>query len=113
MKKNKFDLLRKRNCEGVSDLNSARVIELRAMAHGYQDINNKLVGELWDIEQKLVQLKGEEGRSALIRVKTELSNQIETGGYVKKIEALCEEIKTLEMALYGFSELDSSSPYQL
>ena len=45
--------------------------------------------------------------------KEQINNTIQQEGYLNKIETLLAEIEKQEIALNGYSEVNSNSPYQL
>lgn len=87
--------------------------KLREEARGFRDTNNAWVREFWALEQELLKTNDPKARKRLTHEKETLLHQIETADYPKKIAALVKEIIAKEIALQGYSELDSHSPYEL
>lgn len=113
MTNDKFDLLKRNYPEGVNDLPHERVRELRALARSYRDANNELVKKIWDAEQKLVLPNSETDKASLMKIIEKSSKQLEEKGYIEKIHHLLEEIRALEIELYGHSDIGGNSPYKL
>ena len=90
-----------------------RVAELRSLARGYRDANNKIVSELWDIEQRLVKPIDAKDKTELMTEKENLNSQLKKEKYLEKLNELLEEIKNLEISLYGASDIGKHSPYIL
>lgn len=91
----------------------AQIAAMRAQARDYRDRNNALVDQIWDLEQKIVQLGDDKSRERLIKEKEAISSQIDEAGYIPKLNALLDEIKALEISVYGHSDVGGDSPYQL
>lgn len=113
MTNERFNLLKKRYPEDATDPEHKKIKKLRATARDYRDTHNALVQQLWDVEQNLVISNSEDEKKVFLQEKDELLNKIESKGYIKKINALLEEIKVLEIAVDGFSAIDGNSPYEL
>ena len=90
-----------------------QIKELRALARFYQEENNDLVAEIWDLDLKLADTKPGDLSTDLVQKKTELNQQLLAADYPAKIEALKKAIYDLEMDLYGASDLGGDSPYEL
>lgn len=97
--------------EDTSDPQHAHIIEMRKQARLYIEENKKLVRRLWEINLKL-EAPSQVGKSLLIKEKADLSRQLIDANYPKKIDDLLEEIKVLELAVDGHSDI-GSSPYRL
>lgn len=91
----------------------AKEIEaLRAKARQYRDANNSLANKIRDLDSRI--RKAPEVEKAPLREEREqLSLDMRREAYDKKYDKLIEEIIEKEIALYGYSELNTSSPYQL
>jgi hypothetical protein len=91
----------------------AKISELRTVARGYRDKNNEQIKELWSIDKKLLNEQlTTENKASIITQKEKLLLQIETDGYLEKLNALLEQIKALEIEVDGHSNI-GSSPYIL
>lgn len=112
-KKDKYDLFKKPYPENAGASEEARIEALRATARGYTDTHNGLVQQLWDMDQKIAQLKNGEDHSALKDEKAALVRKINEADYINKIDVLLEEIKAWEIAVHGHSDIGSNSPYIL
>ena len=86
-----------------------KINELRALARDLRDRNNKLVNQIWEIDLKLVENDSDELRAK----RTELTEQLRKEGFEQKFKDTIEEIKALETALYGHSNVGGPSPYVL
>ena len=113
MKKTKFTLLQKQQPGDVGDSPEGRIEQLRTIARSYIEANNKLVRQIWDLEQQIVQNNDAEMIERLTEEKNTISSLIMVEEYRTKIGELLEEIKTLEMSLKGYSDVGNNSPYRL
>lgn len=83
--------------------------QLRALARTYRDRNNELVGQIWELDRKLVENSDEK----LIAKRAEITEQLINEDVEQKLKDIINEIKTLEIALYGHSDVGGPSPYVL
>ncbi len=111
MKKKAINLFGEANDK--TSTHSKKILQLRAEARNYRDENNQLVAKLWDINLKLEQIKDEKEKEMLIKAKSDLTSQIKNNDYDHKFTQLLEEIKTLELNLYGHSDVGGNSPFVL
>ena len=91
-------------------VNPEHIKKLRDVACQYRDKNNALVNQIWALEMRLGNPQPGDDSDALMKEKAELSAQIAVEAYAEKVQDLIQEIKRLEIALYGHSEVDSDSP---
>ena len=114
MQYDQFELLKKVYPEDQRHVANEQIQQLRLMARRYRDMNNTLVQQYWDLEQAL--LKDDvspEQKVVMQNEKEQINNTIQQEGYLNKIETLLAEIEKQEIALNGYSEVNSNSPYQL
>ena len=86
---------------------------LRKEARDYRDTNNAWVQKFWALEQEILKTNDAHTKKRLTKEKDTLLHQIETADYPKKIASLVKKIIAKEIALQGYSDLDSNSPYEL
>lgn len=107
-----FDLLSRKYPEDRSDPEHVHIDTLRAQARELRSKNNKLVAQIWEMDTELAKEKiTAEKKAKLTKNRQELLN--ETEAYRATLNGLLEEIKTLEIAVDGHSNIGSSSPYEL
>jgi len=116
MKNQKFELLKKKYPEDAAgkDGDNEEIKLLRGTARALREENNKVVHELWDISFKLKNDKSPlapEERASLLKSQKELADKSEK--YIQQLNDLREQIKQMEIKLYGVSEINSNSPYEL
>jgi paraquat-inducible protein B len=97
-----------------SEGTDAFIADLRKQARELQAENNRWVEKLLDTKQQLKQptLTAEQLTTLLAAQKTINAHLLEAN-YPSKITALLEQIKTLEIDLYGSSDLSRNSPFIL
>lgn len=115
MTREKFSLLEKRHPKDAkSDTDAAHILKLRQQARELSAENNKLVHQLWDVEQQLTKKNlSATQRTELIELKSGIDEKIAQEHYIERINKLLEQIEKLEIRLYGHSEVNKNSPYDL
>lgn len=89
------------------------ITKLRDEARQFLKENNELVEMIWKIDLQLQQPLDAPQKKRLLSEKNAITKKITQAGYEKKINALLEKIRTLEIALDGHSKVGGHSPYVL
>lgn len=115
MASEKFSLLEKKYPEDAkSGIDNEHILKLRQQARDLRAENNKWVNQLWDIAQQLTKKDlSPTKRNELHDLKAGIDKKISEESYIERINKLLDEIQTLEISLYGHSEVNSNSPYPL
>jgi len=115
MSPKKFTLLDKKHVESAqSGKDDKHILSLRKNARVLQAKNNELAKQLWDVEFKLIKQDiGPEQLTQLTQLKETITQKLIEENYVDKINRLLEVIQTLEISLYGHSDVNGNSPYTL
>lgn len=108
-----FNLLQKNYPADIKGSRNAKVQALRAEAREYRKLNNDLVEQIYTIDREIASIKDEPDKERLIKEKEQLSHQLEQENYIEKLDQLLKEIRELEIALIGRSDVGGSTPYTL
>ena len=90
------------------------IAQLRAEARAARDSSNVLMQKIWDITHQLLDANLKpDVKDNLLQQKTEAERELQEKKYSETFDKLLVDIKTLEIELYGRSDLSSHSPFQL
>ncbi len=109
----KFTLLERNYPEDEIDADHQHIRDLRNEARALREEHNVLVHQVWDIDDRISKSKDTANIELLEKEKAALLTKIEASGNVEKVKELVEEIKALEIAVDGHSDINDHSPYIL
>ncbi|OGV25455.1 MAG: hypothetical protein A3F18_04640 [Legionellales bacterium RIFCSPHIGHO2_12_FULL_37_14] len=90
-----------------------KIKSLRGEARNYRDELNTIMQKVWDIDELFVKNPGSKNDKVLNKRRQQLLDEVARMGGHEKYKEMIAKIITLEKKLYGYSELNSNSPYVL